>query len=240
MRIGWDKSNMSIWFQMCMNVNAEYAPSIIHLDRRLKNSPKNDQDTWSWKKLVSVCLLKTCRTEVRSYSIEATAFVPELDTVHSWRNRVEFCPINPRLISQVHTVDEFWRWKSIVRFFTDFLLFPIFAVTSSCLFLLLFEYSILKVLAVDLQGVQTWRLSAPLRRRRIFRTSVVHVGTGHVRIRLLDNIGSYWIMLKTSDIQLAVWLPKIDYCRITVLHPFCISACSSLSFWEPFPRAHSA
>lgn len=34
---------------MCMNVNAEYAPSIIHLDRRLKNSPKNDQDTWSWK-----------------------------------------------------------------------------------------------------------------------------------------------------------------------------------------------
>ena len=75
-----------------------------------------------------------------------------------------------------------------------------------------------------------------------FRTSVVHVGTGHVklRIRLLDHIGSYWIMLKTSDIQLAVWLPKIDYCRITVLHPFCISACSSLSFWEPFPRAHSA
>ena len=57
-----------------------------------------------------------------------------------------------------------------------------------------------------------------------FRTSFVHVGTSHVklRIRLLDHIGSYWIMLKTSDIQLAVWLPKIDYCLIASFLHFCM------------------
>lgn len=156
-------------------------------------------------------------------------FLKESCRVLSYKSKIDLTGAHGRWILKMKVRSTFFHRFSAFSHICSF--FPIFAVTSSCLLLLLFEYSTLKVLGVDLQGVQTCRLSAPLRRRRIF---VLLSSTWALAMWscefdcwiILDRIGSCWRQVTFS------WQFGFRKSINAVLHPFCISACSSLSFWE--------
>ena len=169
-------------------------------------SRKNLSD---WSKKLQHWSYRICSRIVHS------PFLKESCRVLSYKSKIDLTGAHCRWILKVKVKSTFFHRFS--------------AFSNICCYQFLFVFAPFWIFYFE----STWRSSPRRPNLQIistsseasnFRTSVVHVGTGHVklRIRLLDHIGSYWIMLKTSDIQLAVWLPKIDYCLITSFLHFCM------------------